>query len=222
MLFRIIMRLKTQIAKATDEYDRARKKVASFINAGDAKEIVFTKNATEAINLVAYSWGLANLKSEDEMILTVVEHHSAIVPWQLVTERTDAVLKFALDANFLVASSYKVRHRILVRKDFSTVYNAFILSGGEMISNVFLDNSTFAQPPSSWALAIGEAIGLRDAVDYLSGNGMQKNHSYEPLHRALNVSSSAQTSLYFYKTKEDVDYFIQALNDTVSFFDTFK
>ncbi|KAL0541470.1 hypothetical protein IC582_021515 [Cucumis melo] len=81
-------------AKATDEYDRARKKVASFINAGDAKEIVFTKNATEAINLVAYSWGLANLKSEDEMILTVVEHHSAIVPWQLVTERTDAVLKF--------------------------------------------------------------------------------------------------------------------------------
>lgn len=81
-------------AKATDEYERARKKVASFINAGEAKEIVFTRNATEAINLVAYSWGLANLKSGDEIILTVAEHHSAIVPWQLVAERTGAILKF--------------------------------------------------------------------------------------------------------------------------------
>ena len=54
-------------AKATDEYERARKKVASFTNVGDAKEIFFTRNATEAINLVAYSWGLANLKLEDEL-----------------------------------------------------------------------------------------------------------------------------------------------------------
>lgn len=54
-------------AKATDEYELARRKVASFINASDSREIVFTRNATEAINLVAYSWGLANLKPEDEV-----------------------------------------------------------------------------------------------------------------------------------------------------------
>ncbi|KAH9741841.1 cysteine desulfurase 1 [Citrus sinensis] len=81
-------------AKATDEYELARKKVAAFINASDSGEIVFTKNATEAINLVAYSWGLSNLKSGDEVILTVAEHHSAIVPWQLVAQKTGANLKF--------------------------------------------------------------------------------------------------------------------------------
>ncbi|KAA0042103.1 cysteine desulfurase 1 [Cucumis melo var. makuwa] len=81
-------------AKATDEYERARKKVASFINAGDAKEIDFTRNATEAINLVAYSWGLVNLKSEDEIILMVVELHSALIPWQPVAKRTGVVQKF--------------------------------------------------------------------------------------------------------------------------------
>lgn len=54
-------------AKATDEYELARKKVAGFINASDSREIIFTRNATEAINLVAYSWGLSNLKPEDEV-----------------------------------------------------------------------------------------------------------------------------------------------------------
>lgn len=54
-------------AKATDEYELARKKVAEFINAGDSRDIVFTRNATEAINLVAHSWGLSNLKPEDEV-----------------------------------------------------------------------------------------------------------------------------------------------------------
>jgi cysteine desulfurase / selenocysteine lyase len=55
------------IAKATDEYESARRKVAAFINASDSREIVFTRNATEAINLVAYSWGLSNLKQGDEV-----------------------------------------------------------------------------------------------------------------------------------------------------------
>lgn len=80
-------------ARATDEYELARRKVATFINA-ESGNIVFTRNATEAINLVAYSWGLTNLKPEDEVILTVAEHHSAIVPWQLVAQKTGAKLKF--------------------------------------------------------------------------------------------------------------------------------
>ncbi|XP_039012250.1 cysteine desulfurase 1, chloroplastic-like [Hibiscus syriacus] len=81
-------------AKATDEYELARKKVAAFIKASDSTDIVFTRNATEAINLVAYSWGLSNLNPGDEIILTIAEHHSAIVPWQIVAQKTGAILKF--------------------------------------------------------------------------------------------------------------------------------
>lgn len=81
-------------ARATYEYELARSKVAAFVNATNPQEIVFTRNATEAINLVAYSWGLSNLGRGDEILLTVAEHHSAIVPWQLVAKKTGATLKY--------------------------------------------------------------------------------------------------------------------------------
>ncbi|MEB3314106.1 MAG: SufS family cysteine desulfurase [Cyanobacteriota bacterium] len=81
-------------ARATDAYEGARDKVAAFVNAASRDEIVFTRNASEAINLVAYSWGMANLQSGDEIILSVMEHHSNLVPWQFVTQRTGAVLRF--------------------------------------------------------------------------------------------------------------------------------
>ncbi|KAK4607499.1 hypothetical protein RGQ29_001373 [Quercus rubra] len=352
-------------ARATDEYELARKKVAAFINASDSREIVFTKNATEAINLVAYSWGLSNLKPEDEVILTIAEHHSAIVPWQLVAQKTGAILKFAslnqdeapdvdnlrqmfsrktkivvvhhvsntlasvlpieeivlwahdvgakvlvdacqsvphmvvnvqsLNVDFLVASSHKMCGPTGVgflygKSELLSAMPPF-LGGGEMISDVFLDHSTYAEPPSRFEAgtpAIGEAIGLGAAIDYLSRLGMQKIHDYEielakylyesllsvpnihvygpapsenvdraalcsfnienihptdiatfldqqhgvairsghhcaqPLHRHLGVNASARASLHFYNTKEDVDDFIQALNDTVNFFNSFK
>nr|XP_023874786.1 cysteine desulfurase 1, chloroplastic isoform X1 [Quercus suber]POE83122.1 cysteine desulfurase 1, chloroplastic [Quercus suber] len=352
-------------ARATDEYELARKKVAAFINASDSREIVFTKNATEAINLVAYSWGLSNLKPEDEVILTIAEHHSAIVPWQLVAQKTGAILKFvslnqdeapdvdklrqmfsrktkivvvhhvsntlasvlpieeivlwahdvgakvlvdacqsvphmvvnvqSLNVDFLVASSHKMCGPTGVgflygKSELLSAMPPF-LGGGEMISDVFLDHSTYAEPPSRFEAgtpAIGEAIGLGAAIDYLSRLGMQKIHDYEielakylyesllsvpnihvygpapsenvdraalcsfnvenihptdiatfldqqhgvairsghhcaqPLHRHLGVNASARASLHFYNTKEDVDDFIQALNDTVNFFNSFK
>ncbi|WP_088243043.1 cysteine desulfurase [Calothrix rhizosoleniae] len=84
----------TLSGKATDAYEAARDKVAKFVNASSRQEIVFTRNATEAINLVAYSWGMNNLKPGDEIILSVMEHHSNIVPWQIVAQKTGAVLKF--------------------------------------------------------------------------------------------------------------------------------
>ncbi|KAJ7961868.1 Cysteine desulfurase [Quillaja saponaria] len=352
-------------AKATDEYELARRKVASFINASDSREIVFTRNATEAINLVAYSWGLSSLKAGDEIILTIAEHHSAIVPWQIVAQKTGAVLKFvnlnkdevpdidrlkemlsrktklivvhhvsnvlasllpiediaiwahavgakvlvdacqsvphmvvdvqSLNVDFLVASSHKMCGPTGIgflygKGDLLSSMPPF-LGGGEMISDVFLDHSTYAEPPSRFEAgtpAIGEAIGLGAAVDYLSRLGMQNIHDYEtelakylygsllsvpnihiygpapsenvqraalcsfnvenvhptdlatfldqqhgvairsghhcaqPLHRYLGVNASARASLYFYNTREDVDVFIQALNDTVSFFNSFK
>lgn len=68
--------------EATAEYEEARQKVANFIGATDAREIVFTRNASESINLVGYSWGLPNLKKGDRVVATIMEHHSNFVPWQ--------------------------------------------------------------------------------------------------------------------------------------------
>ena len=80
--------------KATAAYERARAKVARFINAPDAHEIVFTRNATEAINLVAYSWGRRNIGRGDAIVLTEMEHHANLVPWQLLVQEKDADLEF--------------------------------------------------------------------------------------------------------------------------------
>lgn len=79
--------------EATTAYEAAREKVAKFINAPSKDCIVFTRGTTEAINLVAYSWGWANLREGDEILLTEMEHHSNIVPWQLIAERTGAKIK---------------------------------------------------------------------------------------------------------------------------------
>ena len=80
-------------ARATDAFEAARSTTAAFIGAASSREIVFTRNASEAINLVARSWGDANLKEGDEILLTVMEHHSNLVPWQLLAQRTGCVLR---------------------------------------------------------------------------------------------------------------------------------
>lgn len=80
--------------EATARYEEARKKVQKFINARSWREIVFTRNATEALNLVAYTWGRANIRPGDEIVSTMLEHHSNIVPWQLLAEEKGAKLKF--------------------------------------------------------------------------------------------------------------------------------
>jgi cysteine desulfurase/selenocysteine lyase len=80
--------------EATDAYENARARVARFINAESKNEIIFTRNATESINLVAYSWGRANLQAGDEILLTVMEHHANLVPWQLIAQEKGAKLRF--------------------------------------------------------------------------------------------------------------------------------
>jgi cysteine desulfurase/selenocysteine lyase len=80
--------------KATAAYEAARVKTARFINAPDSHEIVFTRNATEAINLVAYSWGRRNISRGDQIILTEMEHHANLVPWQLLVQEQDGDLEF--------------------------------------------------------------------------------------------------------------------------------
>ncbi len=79
--------------RATDAYEGARERVRGFINASDSKEIVFVRGATEAINLVAWSFGQRYVKKDDEIIISTMEHHSNIVPWQMLCERTGAHLR---------------------------------------------------------------------------------------------------------------------------------
>ena len=81
--------------KATDRYEGAREKVKNFINASSTKEIIFVKGTTEAINLIAQAFGKTNIKKGDEIVITAMEHHSNIVPWQMLCEETGAVLKVA-------------------------------------------------------------------------------------------------------------------------------
>lgn len=347
--------------RATDAYEAAREKVAKFVNARSFQEIVFTRNASEAINLVAYSWGMSQLQPGDEIILSVAEHHSNLVPWQLVAQRTGAVLKFvgldatesldleqlrslisdrtklvslvhvsntlgcvlpvaevvaaarsvgakvlldacqsaphlaldvqALDCDWLVASG----HKMCAPTGIGFLYGKLellrsmppFLGGGEMIAEVELERSTYADLPhklEAGTPAIGEAIALGAAIDYLSAIGMDAIHDYEaeltrhlfdrlgaipevriygplpqgdgsgraalaaftvegihahdlssfldqegiairsghhctqPLHKSLNIASTARASLYFYNTIEEIDRFAQALRATIDFF----
>ena len=80
--------------RATDGYEAARARTAKFINAADSAEVIFTRGTTESVNLVAESWGMANLKPGDVVLCTEMEHHSNMVPWQLITQRTGATLKY--------------------------------------------------------------------------------------------------------------------------------
>ncbi|WP_414542599.1 SufS family cysteine desulfurase [Nostoc sp. CCY0012] len=246
----------TLSAKATDAYEAARDKVAKFINAASRQEIIYTRNASEAINLVAYSWGMNNLQAGDEIILSVMEHHSNIVPWQFVSQKTGAVLKFVeltpersfdlsqfqqlisdktklvavahvsntlgcinpvveitniahrygakvlidacqsvphmpvdvqeIDCDWLVASG----HKMCAPTGIGFLYGKLELlesmppffGGGEMIADVYLDHSTYAELPHKFEAgtpAIAEAIALGAAIDYLSNIGMDKIHAYE-------------------------------------------
>ena len=80
--------------EATTAYEETRKKIAYFIGAKSPEEIIFSKNASESLNLIAYSYGLNNLKENDEVVLSIMEHHSNLVPWQYVTKKTNSILKY--------------------------------------------------------------------------------------------------------------------------------
>ena len=87
--------------EATRVYEEARAKIAKFINAKNVEEIIFTKNATESLNLIAYAYGLNNLKKEDSVVISIMEHHSNLVPWQFVTKKTGSKLEYMyINENF--------------------------------------------------------------------------------------------------------------------------
>ena len=243
-------------ARATEGFEGARAKAATFIGASSPNEIVFTRNASEAINLVARSWGDANLRPGDEVLLTVMEHHSNLVPWQLLADRTGCVLRHAgltasgeldlddlrsklsertrlvslvqvsntlgclnpiaevaalahaagalllvdacqslphlpvnvaqLGADFLVGSSHKLcgptgMGFLWGREALLEAMPPF-LGGGEMIQDVYLDHSSWAGLPHKFEAgtpAIGEAIGMGAALDYLNAIGLERIHAWE-------------------------------------------
>jgi cysteine desulfurase/selenocysteine lyase len=80
--------------EATEAYESTRQKIAKFINAKHPEEIIFSKNATESLNLIAYSYGMDNLKKDDEVVISIMEHHSNLVPWQKVTKATESKLNY--------------------------------------------------------------------------------------------------------------------------------
>jgi cysteine desulfurase / selenocysteine lyase len=273
----------TLSARATDAYEAARDKVAAFVNAASRQEIVYTRNASEAINIVAYAWGLNNLQAGDEIVLTVMEHHSNLVPWQLIAARTGAVIKHvqlsedegfdfehfksllsektklvsvvyvsntlgcinpvqeicaeahkvgakvlidacqavphmavdvqAIDCDWLVASG----HKMCAPTGIGFLYGKLeilrsmppFFGGGEMIADVYLDHSTYADLPHKFEAgtpAIAEAIALGAAVDYLTDIGMDKIHAYEEELTAYLFQRLAEVpNLRIYGTKPDAN-----------------
>jgi len=95
--------------EATFAYEQTREKVAKFINASSTEEIIFTRNATEAINLVSYSWGRNNVKDGQSIVITEMEHHSNIVPWQILSREKNAKLCYTGvdDSGYLRMDEYK-------------------------------------------------------------------------------------------------------------------
>jgi cysteine desulfurase / selenocysteine lyase len=117
---------------ATEAYEGARGKVAKFVNARRSEEIIFTRNVTEAINLVASSWGEPNIKEGDEIVLSIMEHHSNIVPWHFLRERHGAVIKWAPvddDGNFLIDEFEKLltkRTKLVAITQMSNALGTFV------------------------------------------------------------------------------------------------
>ena len=97
--------------EATEQYENTRTKIAKFINAKHREEIIFSKNATESLNLIAYSYGLDNLKKDDEVVISIMEHHSNLVPWQKMTKQTGSKLNY-----MYINENYQITDEEIERK----------------------------------------------------------------------------------------------------------
>jgi len=141
----------TLAARSTDAFEAGREKVRRFIGAADAKEIVFVRGTTEAINLVAQSYGRANIGPGDEIIVSTIEHHANIVPWQLLTQQTGAVLRVA-----------PVNDRgELILEQFATLLS----SRTKIVSITQVANSLGTVNPIQEVIALSHAYGVPVLVD---------------------------------------------------------
>src|SRR6201992_2853176 len=141
---------------ATEAYEGGRTKVAQFLNARRNEEIVFTRNATEAINLVAYSWGEANIKAGDEIVISIMEHHSNIVPWHFLRERHGAVIRWAPvddEGNFLIDEFEKL-----------------LTSRTKLVAITQMSNALGTAVPVKDVVRIAHARGIKVLVDGAQGS----------------------------------------------------
>ncbi len=141
----------TIAARATEQFEETRRIAASFIGAREAEECIFTKGVTESINLVAQSWGRANLEIGDEVIISTMEHHSNIVPWQLICEERGAILKVLpiTDAGELEMDTYA---NLLTAKT-------------KMVSCVWVSNALGTINPIKEMVAMAHQFGALFMVD---------------------------------------------------------
>ncbi|MGJ3246700.1 MAG: SufS family cysteine desulfurase [Elainellaceae cyanobacterium] len=141
----------TLSSRATDAYEGARDKISQFINAEFREEIVYTRNASEAINLVAYAWGLNHLKQGDEIILSVMEHHSNLIPWQMIAQKTGAVLKFV---------------ELTETEEFDLdQFKSLISDQTKLVAVVHVSNTLGCVNPVSEITAIAHRYGAKVLVD---------------------------------------------------------
>ncbi|HEU5347104.1 MAG TPA: cysteine desulfurase [Ktedonobacterales bacterium] len=142
----------TLAEEATSAYERARKLVARFINANSVREVIFTRNTTESINLVARTWADANLRPGDTILTTEMEHHSNIVPWQLVAQRTGASVAYVLitDEGELDQAAYE---RLLET------------TKPKLVAMTQMSNVLGTQPPVKEMIAQAHAIGAVVLLD---------------------------------------------------------
>ena len=129
--------LHTLAEEATEAYERARGKVARFIGASGPDEILFTRNTTEALNLVAYTWAADNIRAGDEIVISTMEHHSNIVPWQWAVERQGAVLKyveFSEDGTIDLADVERAARCLAGRRAVGAWVRCVVLSHGDALT----------------------------------------------------------------------------------------
>jgi cysteine desulfurase / selenocysteine lyase len=137
--------------RATVKFEAARTKVAEFLHAPDAKQIIWTRGATESINLVAASWGRANLKEGDRILVSAMEHHSNIVPWQLIAQATGAVVeKILVDATGTINM---------------LAFDAMLDSRVKMVAVGHVSNAMGTINPIEKIITLAHAVGSRVLID---------------------------------------------------------
>lgn len=141
-------------SRATDAFEGARAKIAKYLGASQAEEIIFTRGTTEAINLVANTWGVRNLRAGDVILLTEMEHHSNLVPWQLLAERTGAKLRF-----------------VPVADDGTLDFEPSLLDGVKLFSFVHISNSLGTINPAAELCRLARAAGVVTLVDGAQSSG---------------------------------------------------
>ncbi len=161
--------------EATDLYEKAREKVAKFINAKDSSEVVFVRGTTEAINLVAYSWGLSNLGKGDEVLVSLMEHHSNIVPWEVTSKLRGFTIKY-ININEDGALDYKDFENKLTSKtkivSLSHVSNVTgVINDVKRITKVAHDNGSLVLADGAQSVPHMTVDAQDLGVDFLAFSG---------------------------------------------------